>query len=183
EPHPGVHVVDASDPAQPVLAGNLTAPSMAIGTWESLKVNEARKLLGGVAVGPLVGGAFFDVYDISDCANPVHLNGIGDTSLSFPSNLLGHEGNWAPDGMTYWATGLAGGSITAIDTSDPTSPRIIYTGLKGFPANHGAEFSADGNTLYLATCFPGGVTILDVSDVQSRKPVPQVRRLGSVSWN
>lgn len=183
EPHPGVHVVDVNDPTQPKLATNLTAPSMAIGTWESLKVNEARKLLGGVAVGPLVGGAFFDIYDISDCANPVHLNGIGGTSLSFPSNLLGHEGNWAPDGMTYWATGLAGGSITAIDTTDPASPRIIYTGLKGLPANHGAEFSEDGNTLYLATCFPGGVTILDVSDVQSRKPVPQVRQLGSVSWN
>ncbi|MES0873487.1 LVIVD repeat-containing protein [Sinimarinibacterium thermocellulolyticum] len=183
QPNPGVHVVDARDPTRPVLATTLTAPAMAAGTWESLKVNAARELLGGVAVGPLVGGAFFDVYDISDCAKPVHLNGIGGTSLSFPSNVLGHEGNWAPDGMTYWATGLVGGSITAIDTRDPASPRIIYTGLKGIPANHGAEFSADGNTMYLATCFPGGVTILDVSEVQARKPAPQVRQIGSLTWN
>lgn len=183
ESTPGVHVVDASDPEQPVLSANLTGPSMAIGTWESLKVNEPRKLLGGVAVGPLAGAAFFDVYDISDCRNPVHLNGIAGTSLEFPANVLGHEGNWAPDGMTYWSTGLIAGSITAIDTSDPASPRIVYTGLKGIPANHGAEFSADGNTLYLATCFPGGVSIFDVSDVQGRKASPQVRQLGSVSWN
>jgi hypothetical protein len=182
-PSPGVVVVDAADPTRPLQTANLTGPSMLIGTWESLKVNEPRKLLGGVAVGGLVGAAFFDVYDISDCANPVHLNGIGGTSLELPANVLGHEGNWAPDGNTYWATGTAAGSITAIDTTQPTSPRIVWTGLQGFPANHGAEFSADGNTMYLATCFPGGVAILDVSDVQSRKSVPQVRQIGRISWN
>lgn len=182
-PNAGVVVVDATNPLQPVQSANLTGPSMMIGTWESLKVNEPRKLLGGVAVGGLVGPAFFDAYDVSDCANPVHLNGLGGTSLELPANLLGHEGNWAPDGNTYWATGLVGGSLTAIDTTDAASPRIIWTGLQGFPANHGAEFSADGNTMYLATCFPGGVAILDVSDVQGRKSVPQVRQIGRITWN
>ena len=182
-PSPGVPVVDARDPMQPVQTANLTGPSMMIGTWESLKVNEPRKLLGGVAVGALTGAGFFDVYDVSDCAHPVHLNGIGGTSLELPVNLLGHEGNWAPDGMTYWATGLIGGSITAIDVADPRTPKIVYTGLQGFPANHGAEFSADGNTMYLATCFPGGLTILDISDVQSRKAAPMIRQVGSVTWN
>ncbi len=182
-PDPGVLVVDASDPAQPLRATNLAGPSMLIGTWESLKVNEPRKLLGGVAVGALTGAAFFDVYDIADCAHPVHLNALGGTGLELPNNLLGHEGNWAPDGLTYWATGLIGGSITAIDVAGPGRPKIVYTGLQGFPANHGAEFSADGKTMYLATCFPGGVAILDVSDVQERKAVPQIRQLGSVTWN
>ncbi|NKF22193.1 LVIVD repeat-containing protein [Solimonas marina] len=183
EPSPGVLVVDAADPAQPVQTANLTGPSMLIGTWESLKVQADRKLLGGVAVGALTGAGFFDVYDISDCAHPVQLNAIGGTSLELPDNVLGHEGNWSPDGLTYWATGTIAGSITAIDVSDPTSPKIVYTGLEGFPANHGVEFSADGNTLYLATCFPGGVTVLDVSDVQSRKAVPMIRQIGSVTWN
>lgn len=182
-PNPGVNVIDASDLAQPRLTASLVSPSMLIGTWESLKVNEPRKLLGGVAVGALTGVGFFDVYDISDCAHPVHLNGLGGTNLELPNNLLGHEGNWTPDGMTYWATGLLGGSITAIDVADPSKPKIVYTGLQGFPANHGAEFSEDGKTMYLATCFPGGVVILDVSDVQERKPVPQIRQIGSVSWN
>src|SRR3546814_2049518 len=98
-------------------------------------------------------------------------------------NVLGHEGNWSPDGKTFWATGTAAGSITAIDVSNPASPKIVYTGLQGFPANHGVEFTADGNTMYLSTCLPGGVVVLDVSDIQSRKAVPMIRQIGSVSWN
>ncbi|MBV8063051.1 MAG: hypothetical protein JOY51_05615 [Nevskia sp.] len=183
EPSPGALVVDASDPAKPVQSANLIGPSMLIGTWESLKVHEGRKLLGGVAVGPLVGAGFFDVYDISDCAHPVQLNGIGGSSLELPDNVLGHEGNWSPDGKTYWATGTAFGSITAIDVSNPASPQIVFTGLAGFPANHGVELSADGNTLYLATCLPGGLAILDVSDVQSRKAAPTIRQIGAITWN
>lgn len=182
-PMPGVVVVDASNPAQPIATANLTGPSMLIGTWESLKVNEPRKLLGGVAVGGLIGAGFFDVYDVSDCAHPVQLNGLAGSSLELPDNVLGHEGNWSPDGKTFWATGTAAGSITAIDVSNPASPKIVYTGLQGFPANHGVEFTADGNTMYLATCLPGGVVVLDVSDIQSRKAVPMIRQIGSVTWN
>lgn len=183
EPNPGVNVVDVSDPAHPVWSANLIGPSMLIGTWESLKVNEPRKLLGGVAVGVEIGAGFFDVYDVSDCAHPVQQNGLAGTPLELPANITGHEGNWSPDGKTYWATGNGLGVITAIDTSNPQTPNIVYTGLAGFPVNHGVEFSADGNTLYLATCFGGGVQVIDVSDVQSRKPAPQPRVLGSVTWN
>src|SRR3546814_350812 len=32
-------------------------------------------------------------------------------------------------------------------------------------------------------CLPGGVVVLDVSDIQSRKAVPMIRQIGSVSWN
>ena len=183
EPDPGVLVVNASNPAQPVLSTNLVGPSMLAGTWESLKVSEPRKLLGGVAVAGLVGGGFFDVYDVSDCAHPVQANAIAGTSLEVPDNVLGHEGNWSPDGLTYYATGTAAGSITAIDVSNPKSPQILFTGFEGFPANHGVELSPDGNMLYLATCFPGGIIILDVSDIQSRKPAPQIRYISTVSWN
>ena len=183
EPSPGALVVDVSDPAHPAQSANLTGPAMLAGTWESLKTNEPRKLLGGVAVGPVVGAGFFDVYDISNCAKPVHLNVVAGTPLELPDNVLGHEGNWSPDGMTYWSTGTVAGSITAIDVSKPQSPQILYTGLAGFPANHGVELSADGNRLYLATCFPGGVQILDVSDIQSRKAAPAIRQVGTVSWN
>lgn len=183
EPSPGVVVVDASNPAQPALAGNLISPAMLTGTWESLKTNEPRLLLGGVAVGLEVGAGFFDVYDISDCAKPVHLNALAGTPLELPDNLLGHEGNWSPDGMTYWSSGNVLGSLTAIDVSEAKSPKIVYTGFAGFPANHGVELSADGNTLYLATCFPGGIAILDVSDIQGRKSTPAIRQIGSVSWN
>lgn len=181
---PGMQVVDVSDPSAPVFAGHHASPGMLLGTWESLKVNEQRGLIGGVAVGLLTAPGFFDVYDINeDCAQPVHRNGLLGTSLELPANLLGHEGNWAPDGQTYWATGLVAGSLTAIDVSEPAQPRVVYSGLQGFPANHGAEFNADGTRMYLATCLPGGVLTLDISEVQNRASAPQVRQISHLTWN
>lgn len=183
---PGVHVVDVRNPAKPVLEGRLTSPAFLGGTWETLKVNTARKLLAGVQVGPALGAAFFDVYDISDCHNPRLLNSVSSDELSIPSNLLGHEGNWSPDGNTYWSTSLIGGQITAIDVTDPKLPKVIYSEVAG-ATNHGLSLSQDGNRLYLAEISifgrgPNGLVILDVSEVQARKPAPRVRRVGSVAW-
>lgn len=177
----GVQVIDARDPANPVLSTNLTSPAFLQSTWESLKVNEARGLLGGVAVGPIVGVGFFDVYDIgTDCANPTLLNSAV-SNLTLPANLLGHEGAWSPDGKTYWATGASPGSITAIDTSDPSSPRILYATIAS-PNNHGFELSEDGNRMYLTTTSPPGVIILDTSSIQNRDPMPMLTQVGSVIW-
>lgn len=39
--HPGVQVIDVSNPRRPKRAGTLTDPAM-LGTWESLKVNRRR---------------------------------------------------------------------------------------------------------------------------------------------
>lgn len=180
----GVQVVDVRNPAQPMLAKNLTTPAFLLGTWETLKVNPARQLLGGVAVAEAVAPAFIDLYDLSeDCTQPVYLNGIAGTSLELPANVLGHEGNFSPDGNTYWSTGLFGGSITAIDISDPRRPRILYTGLSGFIWNHGIEFSPDGMRAYLANGLPGGLIVLDVSDIQNRVPIPTVRQVAALNWN
>lgn len=177
---PGVQVVDLTNPAAPVFTTNLISPAMLTGPWESLKTSEARGLLAGVAVGPGEGAAFFDVYDLNaNCAAPVLQNTV--RGLSIPANAIGHEGNWAPDGKTYWASGLATGSLTAIDVSNPKSPRIVYTGTT-VVTNHGFALSPDGNRLYLATAFPSGVAILDVSDVQKRALVPLVRQIGFVTW-
>ncbi len=178
----GVQVIDASNPRKPVLSANLTSPAMLTDTWESLKVNEARGLLAGVSVGPALGTLSFDVYDIkTDCAHPKLLNSFASSDATLPATTLNHEGQWSPDGMTYWASGLAGGSLTAIDVSDPTNP-----GIAGFTAigqaNHGFELSPDGNRMYLTTAFGAGVVILDVSEIQARKPAPVVRQLGSVFW-
>src|SRR3546814_18394748 len=96
------------------------------------------------------------------------------TGLELPANVLGHEGDFSPDGMTYWATGLALGAITAIDVSDPTQPRIVYTGIAGFAVNHGVEFSAAGRRMYSATLFPGGVLAYDITDIQDRVPPPRM---------
>jgi len=193
---PGVHVVDVRDPANPVLATRLTSPAFLGNTWESLKINEARGLLAGVQVGTGFGAAFFDVYDVStDCLQPRLLNSVAESELSLPANTLGHEGQWSPDGRTYWSTGLTAGVITAIDVSDPATPRVIFSGSTGI-ANHGFELSEDGNRLYLAEisaalglptdpvtgALPNGLQIFDVSEVQSRAALPQIHLLGAVHW-
>ncbi|HUP91087.1 MAG TPA: hypothetical protein VM074_02485 [Solimonas sp.] len=186
---PGVNVVDVSDPAHPVLSERLTSPAFLGNTWETLKVNEARGLLAGVQVGPVEGAVFFDIYDIgTDCLHPVLLNSVSGTQLSLPANTLGHEGQWSPDGNTYWSTGLAGGLLTAIDVSDPASPAVVFTGSTG-PVNHGFELSEDGNRLYMADIgnlgtdqVPNGMSIFDVSEVQQRLPAAQIHKLGTVIW-
>ncbi len=83
--------------------------------------------------------------------------------------------------MTYWSSSLGGGGLTAIDVSDPSTPAIAGLGTIG-QFNHGFELSPDGNRLYLTTAFGAGVVILDVSEVQARKPVPLIREVGRVMW-
>ena len=195
---PGVQVIDVSDPRAPKLATTLTSPAM-LGTWETLKVNEARGLLAAVSA-PSPGGngvAFFDVYDIkADCRRPRLLNSLPVPGLTPPANVGGHEGNWSPDGKTYWATFLNAGTITAIDVADPSAPKPLFEGRTS-SVNHGLSLSADGTRLYIADVggltsgtggpsgadTPNGMKIFDVSEVQARKPVPQVRLVGSVYWS
>ncbi|MDR8052895.1 LVIVD repeat-containing protein [Burkholderia cenocepacia] len=182
---PGVQVIDVADPSQPYLSTTLTSPAMKYGTGESLRVNETRKLLGGVSVAlipSIEGGLFFDLYDISDCKHPKLLNAWHNTNLTMPALILGHEATFSPDGKTYWAAGNAGGPLAAIDVSDTAHPTVIWDGLTGLPASHGMSLSADGNRLYLASTFIGGVEIFDVSEVQARKPTPQIKLIGSVFW-
>lgn len=177
----GVQVIDVSDTQNPKFVKSLDSIAFLQSTWESLKVNEKRQLLGGVAGGPIVSAGFFDLYDISgDCTEPKLLNGLAG-SLTVPSNFLGHEGNFSPDGNTYWATSSGGGSITAIDIKNPAQPRPVFIGNSLFP-NHGFSFNADGMRMYLTTAGPSGVLILDVSSIQNRDPVPIVTPVGSVFW-
>lgn len=176
--NPGVHVVDVSNPQRPVLTAVLSSPAMAGGTWESLKVNAARGLLGGVAGGSVLGVGLFDVYDIrTDCAHPKLLSSLAEPRLSVPANGLGHEGDWSPDGRTYWSTGLGLGAITAIDVADPEKPQILWSGTSNV-SNHGLSISPDGRRLYLASLMPAGVDIFDVSSIQRREAVPSLRFVG-----
>jgi hypothetical protein len=98
-------------------------------------------------------------------------------------NLLGHEGEWAPDGKTYYASGSVAPSFTAIDVADPTRPRLVFAGVVGLPSNHGFSFNASGTRLYMARTAPPGVDIYDVSSIQNRALLPIVTQVGSVSWS
>ncbi|RYJ07158.1 MAG: hypothetical protein EON52_02675 [Actinomycetales bacterium] len=183
--NPGVQVVDASNPAKPRRSAVLGSTAFSISTWESLKVHEGRQLLVGAGVQSLpgIGVGALDVYDVGrDCATPTLLNGTGIGQLTQPIFNVAHEGGFSPDGKTYWATSAYTGQITAIDLTDPTRPRTVYTGTAGL-TNHGFSFSADGRTMYGVTAVPAGLQILDVSDIQTRKAVPQIRQVASLPWN
>jgi MYXO-CTERM domain-containing protein len=186
---PGTVVVDVSDPKNPVITDHLTSPSM-LDPWESLKVNPARQLLAGDQQ-PSTG---FAIYDISgDCRHPVL-----KSSINIPGSA-GHAGQWAPDGKTYYITTIiAVPSLVAVDTTDVTNPKPILqwsppaaSGINGDPIYHDLEFSKDGNTAYQAVIGGfgayaanlNGLVILDVSDIQQRRPNPTIRILGSVSWD
>ncbi|MEV2221883.1 hypothetical protein AB0E01_18665 [Nocardia vinacea] len=179
-PAQGVQVIDVADPANPVLTATLTEPAMLAGTWESLKVNAARKLLVGTGVPAFTGGGLISVYDISDCAHPRLLNPGPGTDLSVPVQITAHEGGFSPDGRTYWASGVVPGVVSAVDLTDPADPRLIWQGMPG-QSMHGMGLRADGNRLYLANNM-GGLTILDTSAVQRRDPDPQVPIIAQLTW-
>ena len=182
--HPGVVVLDASDPRNPLVTEYLTSRAMQ-DPHESLKVNEKRKLLGatkGPGFGPTAPAdrqfAFYDVQ--SDCTQPKLLSEVDVPGHS------GHAGDFAPDGMTYWGTG--GGGITAMDISDPSNPRLIGRFLH---RTHDISISEDGTRAYLAqqgnfvpfgAPGPNGLVILDVSDIQFRRPNPQPRVISTLFW-
>lgn len=179
----GVNVVDLADPARPVLSDSLVSPATVGGTWETLKVNEERGLLGAISVGLLNGGVFFSVYDVkTDCAHPRLLNSVLGTSLTMPMPIIGHEAGWSPDGRTYWATGVVGGTIAAVDVDNPAHPKVAYLGVTGL-SNHGVSVSPDGNRIYVARTIPAGISIFDSSDIQKRKLFPQLRRIADLDFS
>lgn len=171
----GINVIDASDPARPTRTAVLNEPAALGGTWESLKVNEARGLLVGTAVGLLEGAGYISVYDIAtDCAHPRLLNPGPGSQLSMPIPITTHEGDFSPDGNTYWASGVGPGYISAVDLTDPARPMVVWSGITGISA-HGMGFSSDGNTMYLSNL--AGLTMIDVSAIQNREPRTIVAQL------
>jgi hypothetical protein len=173
--HLGTVVLDVSNPRHPRETAYLTSPGM-LHPWEDLKVNAKRKLLAG----QLTGGAPFDVYDISrNCAHPTLL-----ASVPMPNN--GHEGEWEPDGRTYWGSSTS--EYHAIDVTDPTHPKQLLSWTTPNGMTHGMSFSADGNRAYVVEMGSGngntqdGLYILDVSDVQHRRPHPHVRVISHLTW-
>ena len=187
--HHGVWVVDVSDPANPKVTTYLDDTPTMLESHKSLRVSERRKLLAGVQFK----GPNFAVYDVSDCRRPALLS-----SIDLPGSV-GHMGNFAPDGRTYYVgqdfRGV-GGWLHVVDLDDPRDPLELrpwqFTG-DGRP--HGIWLSADGTRLYAGqpgefarpeddTLFgPDGLVIDDVSDYQFRRRNPQVRIVSKVFWD
>jgi hypothetical protein len=197
---PGVTVVDTSNAAAATATTFLNTTGM-LDPWESLKVNERRQLLGGVNALNGNGGPEIDLYDISgDCRYPQLLTGaqvglVG--SGEYEAAVRGHEGNFAPDGLTYYAANLSSGYIYPIDITNTTKPKLLTQYFTSPGRVHGLNISADGNRAYLAILGQGlanpsrvagsppnnGLQILDVSQVQARVPNPVISVVGQVTWD
>jgi hypothetical protein len=199
----GVRVIDISNPAAPFTTSYLNTTSM-LDPWESLKVNERRKLLGAVNGQNGAGGPEFDLYDISgDCRYPQLLfsGPIGVGADEFPFGIVGHEGNFAPDGLTYYGGGrTVPNNYYAIDITNVLAPKLITQWNVPLVASgartHGMSVSDDGTRGYFVSigsvstanlmdpAFPSnnGLVIYDLTDIQQRRSNPVPRPIGQVYW-
>jgi hypothetical protein len=173
---PGAFVLDMTDPAHPVRTAALVTPAM-LSPHESLSFNATRGLLAAGMGSPLTYPGMVDIYDVkADCRHP-------KLRSSTPMGLLGHEGNFAPDGNTLWISDSNNGpgTLTAIDVTNPALPRLLVA-LRGIGV-HGMNVSDDGNRLYYADLKDKGLTILDTTQVQNRTPNPVVPVVSHLTWD
>ena len=170
-PSPGVAVLDMSDPEHPAQTATLTSLPM-LSPHESLNLNRRRGLLAANMGNGLTLPGLLSIYDVNrDCRHPELLSTVAATRF-------GHESGFSPDGKTYWIAGGAG--LTAVDVSHPRRPRTIWSGNV---YAHGLSLSPDGKRLYDAEPINGHLVILDVSQIQARKPSPVVREISRLTWN
>jgi hypothetical protein len=196
--HHGVVVVDATDPAKPVATNYLSTPAM-VDPLESLKVNERRALLMAVSGVSERTGANVDIYDIGDDCRSPRLLSRESTAASGPPAKAGEratEGDFSPDGRTYYATNLRSGTIHPIDVGDPANPKVLVEWSMPFnQRTSGLAIGGDGNRAYFTLYGRGaaagsadeskltnGIVIADVSDVQARKAKPQVKVISTLVW-
>ncbi len=201
----GVPVIDLTDPRNPTPTAYLTTVSM-LDPWESLKVNERRQLLAADNGQDGAGGPEVDIYDISDdCRFPQLLAsvkvGTGTDGGGVVTPIIGHEGSWAPDGLTYYGGGrTVPNNYYAVDTTDATKPKLLTSwfvprvGTGG--RTHGLSISDDGTRGYFVSIGSinpatltdpnvpanNGLVIYDLSEIQQRLPNPQPKVLGEVYW-
>jgi len=197
----GAVVIDATNMNSPTPTAYLNTTAM-LDPWESLKVNERRQLLGGVNALNGNGGPEIELFDLSgDCRHPQLLTGakvgLADGSGQFVAAVRGHEGNFAPDGLTYYAANLGSGYIYPIDITNPTKPKLLTQYFTSPGRVHGLNISDDGNRAYVAILGQGsatasrapgsppnnGLQIIDTSEVQSRKENPQLKVISTLVWD
>jgi hypothetical protein len=194
--HHGVVVVDVSDSQHPQASAFLDDSPAMLAPHESLKVHAQRGLL----VAGQFNGPGFAVYDVSaDCRHPVLKSSI------VMNGSFGHQGNFAPDGMTFYLTQMnrgIGGYLYPVDISDPADAKSLgpwqFLGdgrshenwlnptdfVPGVPEGtrlYAGQPGLVGNTG--SSIGPDGLVIEDVSDYQLRVPNPQIRIISKLFWD
>jgi hypothetical protein len=169
----GVVVLDMADPAHPQQTDLLTELPM-LSPHESVSLNARRGLLAAVSGNPSTYPGVVSLYDAhADCRHP-------QLQFTKPLARLGHESGFSPDGRTFYATGTATQAITAIDVTDIKDPHVLW---QGNVLSHGMSLSDDGNRGYVADPTGRDMLIMDTSEIQARKPDPQVREISRITWS
>ena len=190
--HQGVVVVNAANPANPVVTTYLNNSHAMIDPWESLKVNTTRKMLGATK-GPGFGPSQptdrqFSFYDLAtDCAHPTLLSDVDIATHT------GHAGDWSPDGQTYYGTGAGGTGFTAMNVTNASAPTLIGHFAADIDSTHDISISQDGTRAYLTRWgnyvpfgLPGtnGLVILDTTDIKNRVANPaQPKTISEFYWD
>ena len=108
-------------------------------------------------------------------------------------------GGWADDGKTYYigqqVRGV-GGILPIIDVTNPYNAKwLLNWTFTGDGRPHDVNTNNDGTRLYAAqpgnfgapannsSFGPDGLVILDVSDIQLRRPNPQIRIVSRLFWD
>jgi hypothetical protein len=206
--NPGVPVIDITNPIKPIRVASLTSTAM-LDPWESLRVNTSRGILAADNGANGGGGPQLDLYDInSDCRSPQLMASIDvgtgtDGGVKPGTTPVGHEGGFAPDGLTYYIGGVLSGAYYAVDITVPSRPKVIaWIAMKGLPLGplpHGLSVSDDGTRAYFVSAgnlgvqgtaqpplgdpkatVDNGFFVIDTSDVQARKPGAQIRLISTV---
>jgi hypothetical protein len=161
-----------------------------LNSHESLSVHQKRKLLAADQSTP-ISGPGFAIYDLSaDCRHPVL-----KANIELPGTFA-HAGKFTPDGMTYYITPRnrnlpPDGVMPIIDVSDPSNPKeLLRWQFPGHGIPHDVSFNKDGTRLYSPQSGqignplrgPNGLVISDVSDIQFRRPNPQIRVISTLFW-
>jgi hypothetical protein len=167
----GVAVLDMTDPRHPVRTDSLLTGAMET-PHESLNISVERGILAAVAGNPSAYPGVIDLYDISqDCRHPV-------LQFTGPGAIFGHESGMALDGKTFYPTSIGTKHTTAVDITNPKLPVRLWEGAYG---THGMSVSDDGNRGYFAAS--DGLIIVDLSEIQARKPDPQVHEISRLVWS
>jgi hypothetical protein len=163
----GVPIVDITNSANPIQTGILNTAGMNI-VHEGLRSNVNR----GILAAARLSGTAFDLYDVSvDCRSP-QLMSTAEFGTGTDGGVMtgvapgGHEGNFSPDGLTYYVgdtgnatQGNANTGYLAIDISNMAKPRLVSSWILrdakldnpldfSIYSAHGLNVSSDGNRLY-----------------------------------
>ncbi|MCC7416878.1 MAG: hypothetical protein IT176_07010 [Acidobacteria bacterium] len=205
DPLMGMAVIDASNPKNPELVKLMPGTP---GTRESqVEANEARKIVvvmpfrhPKTPYGDPPGPSQLQIYDASaDCKAPVR---VGTYDFG---DVVTHEHRISADGNTVYVsrsgTGVVqpgerdpGETLYAIDIADLAHPKLITTWdlseEPGMPKSgmHDLDVNDEGTRAYTNTRWiidgvrHQGLSILDISEVQERRPNPKIRRISSFNW-